>query len=112
MREKLNVPENYYFRHMQLVHALVAQFPDGIPQLIETGLEQLVRKRKENGLISTLYTHLVKTEPSDMNKLCECWLRDVPKLSSENCGEIYKFTFQILVSLGDKLIQFKITHRS
>ena len=47
-----------------------------------------------------------------MNKLCECWLRDVPKLSSENWGEIYKFSFQILVSLRDKLIQFKITHRS
>ena len=47
IRQLWKFPENYVFRYMQLIHALLAQFPGGTPQLMELGLEQMVRKGKK-----------------------------------------------------------------
>lgn len=112
MRQCWNIPRSYTFRYMQLVHALSAQFSEGAPQLIELGLEQMVRKRSEKKSISNMYTYLSRTTLSDISKLCKCWKRNVPNLVEGNSEEIWRFPFQILVSLRDKLIQFQITHRS
>lgn len=111
MIELWNIPGSYAFRYMQLAHALSAQFPQGFPQLIRSGLEQITRRRLGKKLISTIYIHLFSENCIIRYKLRARWMRDVPKLDEENWEEIWGFPFQILVSLRDKLTQFKITHR-
>lgn len=81
-------------------------FSEGIPQLMESDLEQTVRKLKKKKTISVFYTHLLKTIPSDMSKVWEFWRTDVPELVEANWEEIWRTPFQILVSIRDRLIQF------
>lgn len=106
--EQWNIPDSYIFHYMQLSHTLTAQFPQGLPQPIESGLEQVVRIKSIKKPISVLYTHLLTVSLSGMRELRSRWERDIPELEEEDWGLL----FQTSVSLQDKLTQFKITHRA
>ena len=108
MRQIWNIPESYAFRYRQLSHAIIAQFPEGTPQLMESEVEQMIKGGKRT--ISKFYGYLINITPYDISKLKENWKKEAPGL--KNWEEVWRFPLQILVSLRDKLIQYKIIHRS
>lgn len=110
---KFTIPGSHFFRYLQLSHAFSCQFSHSNPQLIQPSLEDVLRldciKKKNKKTTSQIYSHLLRVSLPAMEKLRARWLQDVPELDGDN---IWDFPFQSLVSLRDRLTQFKIIHRA
>ena len=109
---KNNAPPSHGFRYLQLSHAFRAQFPPGEKQLVQSDLERILRFDCASKPTSVLYAHLLRVSSPELSRLRQQWGRDDPELDSEDWVDIWDFPFKILVSLRDRLIQYKIVHRA
>lgn len=105
-----NVPSSYLFRNMQLSYAFKSQFPPGTAQLVASDLKRFlcyVQYAQKNTPCSS---------PAGILSQAICALSAlVPgcsKLNSEDWEDIWDISFKILMSLGDRLIQFMVVHRA
>lgn len=81
--EDFNISKNYFFRYMQLSHALPGQFSQGQFQLMESNLEQVTRTDLLIKHISSLYDHLVSVSLLEIRSLREQWLEDILESDEE-----------------------------
>lgn len=107
-----NIPQSYFFRFLQLSHAFGCQFSSSPPQLNQSSLEDLLRSDCTKKPTSQLYSHLTITSLPTLEKLRSKWSRDIPDFDSDDWDDVWDFPFSSLVSLRDRLIQFKIVHRA
>lgn len=107
-----NLPKHYQFRYFQLMHAFAAQFPCSTCILTQSELEKTLRSSCTEKPTSRLYAHLVYVSLPPLDSLRSCWQRDIPVLDDDDWDDIRDFPFRSLVSIRDRLVQFKIVHRA
>lgn len=112
LNSDFNIPQSYFFRFLQLSHAFSHQFSNSPPQLVQSSLEDLLRSDCAKKPTSQLYSHLTVTSLPTMEKLRSKWSHDIPNFDNDDWDDIWDFPFSSLVSLRDRLIQFKIVHRA
>lgn len=61
---------------------------------------------------SVFNVHLLRVSSPELSTVHQWWSHDVPELDSEDWEDAWDFTFKILVSLRDCLIQFKVVYRA
>lgn len=107
-----NIPQSYSFRFLQLSHAFSCQFSGSPLQLVQSALEKLLRLDCTKNAASKLYLHLTTVSLPNLEKLRSKWSKDIPELNEDDLDNIWDSPFNSLVSLRDRLIQFKIGHRA
>lgn len=112
LSSQYNLPQHYQFRYLQLSHAFEAQFPRSSCILIQSKLETTLRSGCTKKPISHIYQHLIYESLPPLDGLLSRWQRDIPALSGEDWDGVWDFPFSSLVSIRDKLVQFKIVHRA
>lgn len=80
--------------------------------MVQLGLERVLRFECTEKPTSVLYAHLLRVSSPELSKLRQHWVWDIPELDSEDWEDMWDFPFKILVSLRDRLIQYKIVHRA
>lgn len=107
-----NIPHHYQFCYLQLSHAFAAQFPRASCIVVQSGLEKTLRTRCAEKPTSQLYEHLVYVSLPPLDRLWSRWQLDIPSLDNDDWDDVWDFPFRSLVSMRDRLIQFKIVHRA
>lgn len=107
-----NVPPSHLCCYTQLSHAFKAQILPNDTQIVQSDLERVTRYECTRKPTSVLCAHLLRVSSPDLSKLHQRWTQDIPGLDSEDWEDMWDFPFKILVSLRDRLIQYKILHRA
>ncbi|XP_077312043.1 uncharacterized protein LOC143932998 [Lithobates pipiens] len=97
-----------YLDPTSLSHAFSCQFPHSFPQLTQLALEDLLRLDFAKKPTSQLYSHLKMTSLPSLEKLRSKWSHNIPDFYNDDWDDIWNFPFTSLVSLRDRLIQFKM----
>lgn len=93
-------------------HAFGSLFPNASLRFKQSDLEHLLWTECSVKPTSVLKNHLLLVSLPDFCTLQQKWLRDVPDLDDEDWKHVWDLPFRYLVSLGDRLIQFQIVHRT
>lgn len=107
-----NVPKHYQFRYFQLAHAFAAQFSHSSCTLTQSEREKTLRSGCAEKPTSRLYAHLVYVSLPPLDGLWSRWQRDIPALDNDDWDDVWDFPFRSLVSIRDRVVQFKIVHRA
>uniref|UniRef100_A0A803JZ26 Reverse transcriptase zinc-binding domain-containing protein n=1 Tax=Xenopus tropicalis TaxID=8364 RepID=A0A803JZ26_XENTR len=111
LKVKLNGPNIQFFRYLQLRHAFHSQF--GSYQLSPTLLSWEARlwALDPTKLVSQLYSIIQASHPAPFNKAKRKWLATVPSLDEDQWDETTDNVYDFLISLRDRMIQFKMIHQ-
>lgn len=106
---KCNIPEIYLFRYFQFSHAFSSQFSHSAPQVIQSTLEEVLRFECEANptfliyiVIWCYYPYLSRRVSGPDGNVTFQILMMITRMTSGT------FPFHSLVSLCDRLIQFKL----
>lgn len=107
-------PRSYYSSYYYLLpptFPCLLSVPKAILQIDQSILESVLRSECTEKPTSHLYSHLTMVSILVIEGLRARWLQDIPDLDDDWDG-IWDFPFKSLVSLRDRLIQFKLIHRT
>uniref|UniRef100_A0A803JHH5 Reverse transcriptase domain-containing protein n=1 Tax=Xenopus tropicalis TaxID=8364 RepID=A0A803JHH5_XENTR len=111
LRDKLNRQDLQVFRYFQLRHAFKAQFSTLEPELTPSNLESTLRNPQTGKLTSRLYKTLLNSIPPPFNTARRKWQQITPNMTNEQWSETTEVLYTDLISLRDRLIQYKFIHQ-
>lgn len=112
LKVTLNQAEIQFYRYLQLRHACVAQFGSVIIQTQMLPFETRLWEPEPKKVVSQLYKILVTKLSNPLEKARAKWSVDIPSLDGDAWEEVKANLYSSLISTRDKLVQFRIIHRT
>lgn len=100
-----------FFRYLQLRHAVLAQFPNGV-SLKSHGVESFLISKNVDRILSSLYLRISSEEPSSRTKLFQKCKTDLPVLEDDDWEEGILQYIPLMISAKERYIQLKFIHRA
>lgn len=110
LKEKFGFTNRQFFRYLQLRHAHTAQFGSLPVLLMQSNLESLLWYKQLVKPTSNIYKALSPSVHFGMEKLFTKWQTVIPDLVSGAWEDAWEYPFLQLISVRDRLIQFKLIH--
>lgn len=112
LQTKCELPRSYFFRYLQLRHALSAQFPAPRLRISSYPLIGILRSQGPRGLISALYTHLIMSKVSH-NPLpaLNRWKERIPSIDDDTLQDIMESPLFVSPAVNNRLVQLNIIHQ-
>ncbi|XP_041433292.1 uncharacterized protein LOC121398297 [Xenopus laevis] len=110
LRQLLSLPDLSEFRYNQISHLCSAQFPTPPLRLHCTGIEELISQPTKVKLLSNTYKHLISNRYDPRVKYK--WESSGVRIDPDDWEEIIDNLYIPLVSMRDRLIQFRIIHQT
>uniref|UniRef100_A0A803JEC5 Reverse transcriptase domain-containing protein n=1 Tax=Xenopus tropicalis TaxID=8364 RepID=A0A803JEC5_XENTR len=111
LRRKAPQVHLHLFRYLQLRHAFQAQFQTLTPTLVSLDLEATLYQPQTKKLLSRIYTHLLATNVKPFERAYNLWTTAIPSLTLEHWEETTETCYEFLISIRDRLIQYKVLHQ-
>lgn len=112
LQEEFALPNNMFFRYLQIRHALSAQFPETTPQSIPNSIIAVVKSTDPQKLISSFYNMLIIPSSTKLAyNIKSRWEREVGVIEDEEWSEALDNCKVVSPKLSDRLTQIYILHR-
>lgn len=101
-----------FFSFYHLRHAFQTHFREMKVESIPSDLETLLSVEELAKPLSVTYKEFFKKTPQAISRCRERWAVEAPGIQGEDWDDLWTQPFRHLVSARDRLIQFKLLHRS
>lgn len=102
VQTKYDIPRQLFYRYLQLRHAFTTQFPLPRPCISHYPLIGVLRSQGPRGLISALYTHLIRSKISLSPALIR-WRELIPDLTDDQFQELLASALFVSPAANNKL---------
>ena len=111
LKTEYGVPNAFFFRYLQLRHAVTAQYGGGVVALSPSKMEKVLTDGDHSQLISKYYFVLLTSSSPRMERVRAQWQANIPSLTEESWSEALESLVPSMISARDKLTQFNYLHR-
>lgn len=111
LKSRKDLPNQMFFRFLQLRHAFRSQFPNPIT-LWMSDLEAELRAPEGTKLLSFIYNKLALLDTSRVSQLLTTWQHDIPDLTEDDWEEGVQQYLTLTISSKDRFSQLKFLHRA
>lgn len=103
LKQDFDLPNNMFFRYLQLRHAVRAQFAH--PVVLEShSVESFLVSKNADRILSSLYLRISCRDKKRMLTLYQKWQQDIPDLPEEDWEEDIQQYSPFMISARDRFI--------